>query len=426
MDACARRPVLADSNFFKDKVLAIEVESEVDGVKVTKVEKHVITEQEAKSLNKWLYKNDFIDDADNVLPAWREAREEGTVPELPEALDALKPFAEEVQKLVDSVRDPSAVRKFTESKRPKPLKTNKNFDATEFKELWKRINHRSAYTVEFSSKELVKKAIEALDRQIDIPKLTYTVRKAQQISGSVFAAGTHESHKVDEHYTDTGTRYDLIGKVAEGTMLTRKTVRAILSGMLPARFVQFKNNPEKFMAECVRIINEQKATMIVEHIQYHVLDETYSTDIFTKNQMILPTHMVPIRDDKKPLQKHIYDYLMTDSTKEKVFAKELDTAADVVVYAKLPGGFSIPTPLGGYNPDWAIAFREGSVKHMYFIAETKGSMSDMQLREIEKAKIACASKFFVTLGQKDVQYHVTYKKVASYADLLAKVNSDNP
>lgn len=425
MDACARRPVLADSNFFKDKVLAIEVESEVDGVKMTKVEKHVITEQEAKSLNKWLYKNDFIDDADNVLPAWREAREEGTVPELPEALDALKPFAEEVQKLVDSVRDPSAIRKFTESKRPKPLKTNKNFDATEFKELWKRINHRSAYTVEFSSEELVKKAIEALDRQIDIPKLTYTVRKAQQISGSVFAAGTHESHKVDEHYTDTGTRYDLIGKVAEGTMLTRKTVRVILSGMLPARFVQFKNNPEKFMAECVRIINEQKATMIVEHIQYHVLDETYSTDIFTKNQMILPTHMIPIRDDKKPLQKHIYDYLMTDSTKEKVFAKELDTAADVVVYAKLPGGFSIPTPLGGYNPDWAIAFREGTVKHMYFIAETKGSMSDMQLREIEKAKIACASKFFVTLGQRDVQYHVTYKKVASYADLLTKVNSDS-
>ena len=135
--------------------------------------------------------------------------------------------------------------------------------------------------------------------------------------------------------------------------------------------------------------------------------------------------MIPIRDDQKPLQKHIYDYLTTDSSGEKSFAKDLDNAADVVVYAKLPGGFAIPTPVGSYNPDWAIAFRKGSVKHLYFIAETKGSLSEMQLREIEKAKIACAAKFFVALGEKNTEYHVTYRKVASYNDLLTKVNSDN-
>ena len=201
-------------------------------------------------------------------------------------------------------------------------------------------------------------------------------------------------------------------------------MRDILAGMQKARFDQFKNNPEKFIAEVIRIINEQKATMIVEHIQYHILEDTYSSDIFTKNQMILPAHMTPIRDDGKPLQKHIYDFLTTDSSGEKCFAKELDNSAEVVVYAKLPGGFAIPTPLGSYNPDWAIAFKEGSVKHLYFVAETKGSLSELQLREIEKAKIACAKKFFVSLGVKDTQYHVTYRQVATYTDLMNMANSD--
>ena len=329
-----------------------------------------------------------------------------------------------MKKLVDSVRDPSPIKRFTESKRPVSLKTNHNFAKDEFQELWGRINHKAAYTVDFSSEELIQKSVEALNREIDIPKLTYTVRKAKQISGNEFASAERESHQVDEHYMETGVKYDLIGKVATGTTLTRKTVKAILSGMMAARFNQFKNNPEKFIAEVIRIINEQKATMIVEHIQYHVLEDTYSSDIFTKNQMILPTHMVPIRADQRPLQKHIYDFLTSDSSGERSFAKELDDDVNVVVYAKLPGGFSIPTPIGNYNPDWAIAFKAGSVKHVFFIAETKGSMSDMQLRKIEEAKIQCAGKYFVALAQANEKYHVTYKKVATYADLLAKANSD--
>jgi type III restriction enzyme len=213
----------------------------------------------------------------------------------------------------------------------------------------------------------------------------------------------------------------LVGKIAEGTTLTRKTVSKILSGIEPFRFKQFADNPEKFIAECVRIINEQKAAEIVEKIEYHILEETYSSDIFTKNQIVLPSQMSPIRPDGQMLQKHIFDYLAADSTREKEFARDLDTAEEVAVYAKLPGGFSIPTPVGNYNPDWAIAFKAGSVKHVYFIAETKGSMSEMQLREIERQKIACAKKFFAALEKKDTKYHVTYNNVASYADLLSAV-----
>ena len=431
-EACARRPVLADVTFFKGKVLKAEVEvkkrvvengQQVERV-VRETAQHQISEVEAKAINKWLYKNDFIDERDNILPAWREARQAETLPELPPTLANLEPFIEEFKALVDSVRDPNAAKKFIQANRPKPLKTNKNFECEAFKELWKRINHKAAYTVEFSSEELIAKAIDALDRQIEIPKLTYTVRRAMQTSGNAFAAEEHEAHYFNEYDLDTGVKYDLIGKVAEGTVLTRKTVQAILAGMQKCCFDQFKNNPEKFIAEAIRIINEQKATMIVEHIQYHILEDTYSSDIFTKNQMILPSLMTSIRDDGKPLQKHIYDFLMTDSSGEKEFAKELDSSADVVVYAKLPGGFAIPTPLGSYNPDWAIAFQQGKVKHLYFVAETKGSLSELQLREIEKAKIACVQKFFLALDTKGTQYHVTYKKVASYHDLMTMASAE--
>lgn len=424
VDACAHRPLAADADFFKNKILKAEIKVVVDGKEVEKTEKHVITETEAKAINKWLYKNDYIDEQDNVLPAWREARDAGKVPELPPALSSLKPFAEEVNRLVDSVRDPNAVKGFTEAKRPKPLSTNANFAKSEFQALWARINHKAAYTVEFDSGELVKRAIDALDREISIPKLTYTVRHGVQTAGNAFAAGVHEAQKVDEHYTDTGVKYDLVGKVAEGTDLTRRTVGAILNGIQPARFAQFGNNPEKFIAEVVRIVNEQKSTMVVQHIRYHILEETYSSDIFTKNQMILPGDMVPIRSDGQLLQKHVYDWLVADSEGEKEFARNLDTSAEVVVYAKLPRGFSIPTPMGGYNPDWAIAFQAGTVKHVFFVAETKGSLSEMKLREIENAKIACAKEYFAALGAKDVNWHVTYRKVASYRNLIDMANSD--
>ena len=102
--------------------------------------------------------------------------------------------------------------------------------------------------------------------------------------------------------------------------------------------------------------------------------------------------------------------------------QELDTAQDVVVYAKLPRGFLIPTPVGDYNPDWAIAFREGSVKHIYFVAETKGSMSSLSLREIERAKIQCARKFFEKMSQSFASDQVKYDVVDSFERLMEVVS----
>lgn len=198
----------------------------------------------------------------------------------------------------------------------------------------------------------------------------------------------------------SNVKYDLLGKLCEATQLTRRTIAQILRGVNVATFGLFKVNPENFISKAARLINEQKATAIIEHLKYDPIDETYSSDIFTREK--------PKEDFSNAIatERHVYDYVFTDSKVEREFVKELDTSSEVVVYAKLPRGFFIPTPVGNYNPDWAIAFKEGEVKHVYFIAETKGSISTMDLRKIEDCKIACARKFFARIASDQVKYDV--------------------
>jgi type III restriction enzyme len=211
-------------------------------------------------------------------------------------------------------------------------------------------------------------------------------------------------------------KYDLIGKLVDGTQLTRRTVAEILKRLNVAVFAQFKTNPESFIAEAIRIVNEQKATVIVEHLAYDSVEDSFNLDIFTTGQTKQDISKV---GDK--LKRHIYDYVLTDSNVERQFVKELDTSSDIVVYAKLPRGFLIPTPVGDYNPDWAIAFKEGSVKHIYFVAETKGSMSSMHLRKIEETKIECARKFFDEMSRQFAPENVKYDVVDSFGRLMEVV-----
>ena len=236
------------------------------------------------------------------------------------------------------------------------------------------------------------------------------------MSGQGFVLKATETESNRQHSAHSAVKYDLVGKLAEGTQLTRRTVVDVLKGLNVAVFAQFKTNPEHFITEASRLINEQKATMVVEHLAYDPLDERYELDIFTAGQ----TKQNFSKSGAK-LGRHIYDYVLTDSDTERKFVKELDTASEVVVYAKLPRGFLIPTPVGDYNPDWAIAFKEGVVKHVYFVAETKGSMSSMELRKIEETKIACARKFFDQLNLKYAPENVKYDVVNSFERLMELV-----
>jgi type III restriction enzyme len=219
-----------------------------------------------------------------------------------------------------------------------------------------------------------------------------------------------------KHAAGSAVRYDLIGKIAEGTTLTRKTAAAILKGMKADKRGMFSMNPEEFIQNVVDEINRQKAAIIVEHISYQPsAEEPYTQEIF--NMSKASQEYSRAFHAKKAIQ----DYVFTDGTAEdsveRRFAREVDAADEVVVYTKLPRGpkgFSIPTPVGNYSPDWAIAFRQGMVKHIFFIAETKGTMDSLQLKPIEQAKIQCAKKLFNEISTAGVKYH----DVDSYQSLL--------
>jgi len=218
--------------------------------------------------------------------------------------------------------------------------------------------------------------------------------------GEAFSVKESSTIKGDSS-VHSAVAYDLIGKLASETKLTRRTIGAILMKTSGKTFEKYKKNPEEFIRNASRIINEQKATTVIEHLRYDPAEDKHSLEeIFTAESKTY---------DIKRLQevnKHVYDFLVTDSKGEKEFAEQLDVASEVVVYAKLPSSFFIPTPVGEYNPDWAIAFEEGKVKHIYFVAETKGSMSTMQLRKIEEIKIECARKFFDKIASEKVKYDV--------------------
>ena len=298
---------------------------------------------------------------------------------------------------------------------------NDNYFKAEFQTLWGYINHQYAYTVDFDSEELIRKAIEHINDKLFVARLQYTVTSGQQmVDMDEHSVERGDSFKGEKARTETlelaessQIKYDLVGKIAEDAVLTRRTAARILAGLSHERFAMFRVNPEEFITKVVKLIKEQKATMIVEQISYNQTNGTYDSAIFTAERN---------SDFSKALrvEKHIQNYVFTDGyakngmSNERKFVDNLEKAAEVCVYAKLPRGFAIPTPVGNYSPDWAIAFNVGTVKHIYFIAETKGTMDSMNLKPIEQAKIKCARKLFNDISTSKVRYH----DVDSYQSLL--------
>ena len=407
------RPLAATSEYFKGKFV------KVDGVQT------VIDTQAANIIEGYLLANGYADYIDRkITDKYRSDLAAGTLAPLP---PQLAPMADDVHKLVQAVFDESILKEMIADGHETKVKDNPlndNFYKKEFQTLWNYINHKYAYTVEFDSAELIEKAIAHIDDKLVVSQLQYTTSVGQQKSemneheverGDSFKAAKTRTQTL-QHAESSRVKYDLIGKVAEGTVLTRKTVAKILSGLRQDKILMFKHNPEEFISKVVKLINEQKATMIVDHISYDQTSGTYDSAIFTAEKSSQSF------DKAFQATKAIQDYVFTDGSAEKSierrFAEDLDAAEEVCVYAKLPKGFHIPTPVGNYSPDWAIAFNEGSVKHIYFIAETKGTMESLNLRPIEQAKISCAKKLFNEISTSNVKYH----DVDSYQSLLTIMN----
>lgn len=407
------RPNVAASEYFKGKYI------KVDDIPT------LIDENTANAIEFYLIQNGYVDMKRKVTEKYRSDVAMKTVKDLPEEL---KPMTEGIHTLIQSVYDDSILESmFTNGHEPKVKKNplNENFFKREFQALWKEINHKYAYTVKFDSKELIRKAIAYIDQKLFVSELQYTTTVGRQksemneyeIEGFTSFTGEKTRTQTFKHAQTSKIKYDLIGKVADGAILTRKTVAAILQGIRTDKFFMFRNNPEEFISKVIRLINEQKATMIVEHITYDTIEGEYDSSIFTaeKNTQSFDKAFLA----KKSIQDYVFTDGSADKSIEKKFAEDLDSAEEVCVYAKLPKTFRIPTPVGNYSPDWAIAFYEGKVKHIFFIAETKGTMKSLELRPIEQAKISCAKKLFNEISTSKVKYH----DVDSYQRLLNIMNS---
>lgn len=405
-DAVADRPRAVTVDLFVGKV-----------IKDDKGNEQVIDQDTASAIHYDMIVNGYIDRKGVLTDKYYEDKANGEIKVAEEVADS----AASVIEIVDSIYDARSMQPENARSNNVELQVDEDKLAMpEFKALWSKINSKSVYVVDFDTDELIRKSIASLDAKLSVSKIYFRVEsgamdtiksKEELVSGASFVKEKSASYGVTIT-ANSNVKYDLIGKLVDETRLTRKAVIAILQGIQPHVFNQFKDNPEEFIVKAAALINDEKATAIIEHITYDVLDEHYGMDVFTD-----PTIKGKLGVNAMKAKKHLYDHIVYDSSNERDFATDLDTNTDVAVYVKLPDGFYISTPVGHYNPDWAIAFYEGKVKHIYFVAETKGSMSSMQLRLIEESKIHCAREHFKAISNGNVVYDV----VDSYQSLLEKV-----
>lgn len=405
-DSLSDRPKKANEAYFLNKVIETpQGEQPIDNTM-------------ARQIYKYLLKNDYIGDDDTITPKYHEDKASGNLAVMPEDLLV---YQEQLFSLIDAVYSQKSLPNLEDGRKTKVNPLNANFHKKEFQALWQKINHKAVYKVAFDSNELIHKAINALDKELNVTKLKYYLQSGIQkdlLTDTELKEGksfdqTLTSMEMYDASVYSKVKYDLVGKLGEATQLKRTTIVTVLTGIQKVTFEQFKHNPEHFITEVARIINEQKATTIIEHLSYDLTEQKYNTDIFTASQT-----KQDFSQATEKLKHHIYDYLVSQSNIERAFAKELDMSNEVAVYAKLPNGFAIPTPLGDYNPDWAIAFKEGTVKHIFFIAETKGSMSSMQLNTVEEIKVNCAYRFFERLNTQIDSEKVKYHVVKTYENLI--------
>lgn len=404
-EAVADRPVKVTAALFEGKV-----------IKDLQGNEQVIDNEMASAIMFDLVKQDYVDKKYALTDKFYEDRKNGTVKVAEEVQDC----KDDIINILDSVYNGKAMQPENARSNNVELHIDRNKLAMpEFKALWQKINAKSVYVVDFNTDELIKNAVNVLNAKLRINKIYFKVETGvmEQIEskealekGNAFIKEQNATYGSDKKITvNSSVKYDLIGKLVEATGLTRKDIVKILTEIEKPVFDQFKDNPEEFIVKAAGLINDEKATAVIQHITYNMLDEKYDTDIFTEPAMKgrLDTNVIKTK-------KHLYDHVLYDSANEKNFAQELDANKDVAVYVKLPNGFYISTPVGKYNPDWAIAFYEGSVKHIYFVAETKGSLSSLQFRGIEEAKIHCAKEHFKAISNGSVVYDV----VDGYDELM--------
>ena len=407
------RPSKADEQYFISKFI----------INCETGEKTQISKEQSHSIYRWLLKNDYIDDNDNVTDKFKEDLSKDSVESLP---IELIPYKESIINLVSKVGTKGEIDIENGNKPVINNSLNSNFRTKEFQELWNNINHKYSYRVSFDSNQLIENCINSIKANLtSVTRLKYNVVTGQQNnqitkmdldnknSFSQERSGSY-SENIDAFHS-TSAKYDLVYDIAKKTNLIRKTISKILIGAKETlRF--FRENPEEYINKVSELINQQKASVIVNHISYYPMEDRFESDIFNESHKDFDSNKV--FESKKAIQ----DYVFVDGNAkngnsiEMNFAKQLEAQKDVKVYAKLPSKFYIPTPMGKYTPDWAIVFENDKSREIYFIAETKGSLDSLELRAVEQGKINCAKSLYNKEGSK-----LHYEQVTKFDDLYNSI-----
>ena len=406
--AISSRPAVVSATLFEGRTIVF-----------ASGEKKTLSSTQAAAVNEELVANGYVRKG-KLTPKYFEDKQQGTL-DFGDYNDA----KESIVSVLDKVFNPDQLAPDNARKNREAKFIKEKFDGSEFQKLWKRINTRTFYTVDFETSELIENSVSAIDKYLNVTEIRIVVgtgslesisSKEALAEGTAMKAGKVRTIHVNEA-VGGNVKYDLVGRIVENTGLTRRAIVDILTKIKPTTFAQFKLNPEEFIIKVSKLINEVKAFAVVKHIEYHKLDDTFDESIFTEN-----TIRGKLGENAIESLKSLYDLVVVDSVgTEKPFAEKLEREDNVVVYTKLPRGFYINTPMGHYNPDWAIAFKEGSVKHIYFVAETKGAskyeLKTADLRDVEESKIECARRHFASISGSDVRFEI----ITSYDKLYDMV-----
>jgi type III restriction enzyme len=358
-DTLKDRPQKAEVDYFVSKVITNEQGEELR-----------LTKADAQDLHYDLVVNKIIDRENKITAEGKELIEQYKI----EVSEKLKPYQASICKLLLTIYT-GAEFKPEDERETVILNTNKNFAKKEFQALWDKINLKTIYEVQFNTEQLIQDSKVKIDAQLNIGDRVYEVKTGeledgtaeQMKEGSLVRESKRQYMKLkNDLYSNTV--YDVVGEIEVQTNLTRRTIVEILKKIKQEKFLLIRKNPEEFIGKCSKLINEVKASLIINNIVYHKTEERHDAKtVFTNDKFALRKSEL--------LKKHIYDFLTSDSKIESDFATALENSTEVVVYAKLPKSFYVSTPVANYSPDWAIVFDKDKVRHIYFVAETKGSDS---------------------------------------------------
>ena len=365
---------------------------------------------QSKALWGYLRQQDYIDAKGKVKDALRKALKDGTLA-VPEQFAAQLPQIQAIlKKTAGRLEVKDANKRETVRTRQAVL------NSEDFKALWDRIKHRTTFRVQFDNEGMIRKCITAIEQAPPIAKTRQYWRKADLAIGKagVEANETAVSAPVVLEERDIELP-DVLTDLQDKTQLTRRSIARILTES--GRLEDFKRNPQQFIEVATEAINRAKRTALVDGIKYQRLgnEHYYAQELFETEELTgYLTNMLPVGE------RCVHEYVIYDSDPERTFAEQLDRNEAVKVFAKLPGWFKVPTPLGTYNPDWAVLVEKDGAERLYLVVETKSSLFAGDLREKETGKIKCGEEHFKELATGN-ENPARFEKARDLDELLARV-----